>query len=155
MLQKETAFQELMPDNHCYGCGAENDKGLQIKSYWVDELTAECHFRPEPHHCAGPLQYLNGGIIATVIDCHCVGMAMAKAYLDEGRKIGSGEKIWFVTGKLDLSYQRPTLVDEVVTVVAKIEDVTNKKIVLSCELSNGKEVCVTAKVVAIRVPSDW
>ena len=28
------AFQDLIPDNHCFGCGPKNENGLRIKSYW-------------------------------------------------------------------------------------------------------------------------
>ena len=35
----ELAFQDLIPDNHCYGCGPHNAHGLRIKSYWdVDNV---------------------------------------------------------------------------------------------------------------------
>ena len=33
------AFQDTVPDNHCYGCGPENPKGMQIKSYWDGDET--------------------------------------------------------------------------------------------------------------------
>ncbi len=32
------AIQDQVPHHHCYGCGADNDKGLQIKSYWPGAL---------------------------------------------------------------------------------------------------------------------
>ena len=28
------AIQDQLPNNHCYGCGADNSDGLQIKSHW-------------------------------------------------------------------------------------------------------------------------
>ena len=30
-----SSFQELMPHNHCRGCGASNEHGLGIRSRWV------------------------------------------------------------------------------------------------------------------------
>jgi acyl-coenzyme A thioesterase PaaI-like protein len=155
MVQTAIAIQDQMQNNHCHGCGTENPKGLQIKSYWVDENTTECRFEPQPHHCAGPLQYLNGGIIASVIDCHAVGTAMAKAYMEEGREVGEGDQIWFVTGKLDLNFYRPTLIDQEALIIAKVEEVKPKKVVLNCELSSNGEVCVIANVIAIRAPNNW
>lgn len=154
-MQTKTAIQDLMENNHCHGCGTENPKGLQIKSYWVDENTTECRFDPQPHHCAGPLKYLNGGIIATVIDCHAVGTAMAKAYTEEGREVGEGEQIWFVTGKLDLDFHKPTAIDQQALVTAKVVEVKPKKTVLECELTSKGDVCVTATVIAVRAPNTW
>ena len=51
----------------CFGCGPENLKGLQIKSFW-DGKQAICRWKAEPHH-NGVKGILNGGIIASLIDC--------------------------------------------------------------------------------------
>lgn len=154
-MQTKIAIQDQMHHNNCYGCGTANDKGLQIKSFWCDEKTTECTFVAQPHHCAGPLRFLNGGVIATVIDCHCICTAMAKAKIDAQGTSENIENIWYATGKLELSYLRPTILEEKILVVAKIEEIQEKRISLSCELINHGKVCVTAKVLAVRVPSDW
>jgi hypothetical protein len=58
------AFQDHYPDNaaYCYGCGNLNEHGDQIK--------------PEPYHTSVP-GYAYGGLIASLIDCHCTGTASA------------------------------------------------------------------------------
>ena len=73
------AIQDRMPRNHCYGCGADNPDGLQIKSYWQDDECV-CTYSPRPEQCAGPLQDLYGGTIASLIDCHSVGTAVVKRW---------------------------------------------------------------------------
>jgi acyl-coenzyme A thioesterase PaaI-like protein len=148
-------FQDKIPGNHCFGCGPQNPKGLRIKSYWSGEKTSECRFMPSPHHSAGPLQYLNGGIIATIIDCHCVCTAIAQRYRDEGREVGEGEKIWYVTGALELSYKKPVLLNREVLLKATVAETTEKKTVLKCTLFSQGEACVESSLVAIRVPRDW
>jgi len=40
------AFQDQMRDNFCFGCGADNPDGLQIKSFW-DGDEALCRFQPQ------------------------------------------------------------------------------------------------------------
>ena len=30
------AFQDDIPNNHCFGCGTLNPDGLHIKSHWAD-----------------------------------------------------------------------------------------------------------------------
>ncbi len=93
------ALQDQLGDNWCWGCGPLNEYGLQIKSYWAED-GAVCMWDPKPYHAAGPKRILNGGIIATVIDCHCVCTAIAAAYQSEGRGIGTTPAIWYATGSL-------------------------------------------------------
>ncbi|NUM53399.1 MAG: PaaI family thioesterase [Candidatus Hydrogenedentes bacterium] len=143
-----------MPDNYCYGCGANNPHGLQIKSHW-DGNESVCTFMPSPHHSAGPRQYLNGGIIATLIDCHCICTAVANAYRNEGRDVGEPPEIWYVTGGLNVSYLKPTPIDKPVMLRARIVDEKPKKTVLHCTLSSDGADCARGEVVAVRVPSEW
>jgi acyl-coenzyme A thioesterase PaaI-like protein len=151
------AFQDQFKNNHCYGCGPNNEQGLRIKSHWSGEgeTEATCLYTPQAYQCAGPRQYLNGGIIATVFDCHAVCTAMAKAYLMAGRAIGEGEFIWFATGRLDVSYLKPAPIDQEIKFVASIVEAREKKITLDCSLSATGEICATAHVIAIRVPLGW
>lgn len=151
----DKAFQDCMPNNHCFGCGPENELGLQIKSYWVNEYESECTFKPSPHHSAGPLHYLNGGIISTIIDCHCICTAIAKGYHMADREIGEGDIIWFVTGNLQVSYLKPVAIDREVHLLAKILEAKESKITLECHLTSNGEICAEGKVVAVRVPVSW
>lgn len=150
----DVAFQDGIPGNHCFGCGAENPRGLQIKSYW-DGDESVCAFQPQPHHSAGPRQYLNGGIIATLIDCHCICTAIANAYRRAGRNIGEAPEIWYVTGAMNVSYIKPTPIDRRVTLRARVIEEKAKKMVVQCSLSSGDSECARGDVVAIRVPNEW
>ena len=89
MLTKKTSniFQDYMPGNICFGCGKNTKNGLHIKSYWSGKA-AECKWMPKDNH-QGWSGIMNGGIIATIIDCHCMGTAMAYAYKKENRTLGS------------------------------------------------------------------
>ncbi|NRF61170.1 PaaI family thioesterase [Vibrio coralliilyticus] len=154
-MEQNNAFQEQIPNNHCFGCGAENTMGLQIKSYWNGDNESVCTFTPSAHHSAGPLHFLNGGIISTIIDCHCVCTAIAKGYYMQGREIGSGEAIWFATGSLDVKFLRPVPIDDDVQLIASIIEAKDKKIELQCELFSGNTLCCQSRVVAVKVPNDW
>ena len=77
MGQKAIQDQCLEPAMYYWGCGGKNEHGLCIKSYWDEDETV-CTFRPDAHHIAYPGS-LNGGIIATIIDCHCVNTAISVA----------------------------------------------------------------------------
>ena len=83
------AFQDQYLDARadCWGCGRNNADGLHVKSYW-DGDEAIANFTADPEH-TGHKGVLNGGIIATLMDCHCMGLAMARAYRTEDRQINS------------------------------------------------------------------
>ena len=98
---------------------------------------------------------MNGGIIATVIDCHCVCTAAAAAYRDDGREIGSLPDIYFATAKLELQYMRPTPIAAELEIRARIEARTERTYVLSCELLAEGKPRVSARVEAIQVPPSW
>ncbi|WP_159737725.1 PaaI family thioesterase [Vibrio atypicus] len=154
-MQQQIAIQDLIPNNHCYGCGTKNELGLQIKSYWQSEIEAHCDFQPSHHHCAGPTHFLNGGIISTIIDCHCVCMAIAKGYQMKGQPVGQGEPVWFATGNLNLSFLKPVSITSNVILKAKITEVHEKKIVIRCELYSQQDLCCQAEVIAVKVPNEW
>lgn len=144
------AFQDLGSVQHCHGCGADNEKGLRIKSRW-DGDEAVCTWRAEPHHCGGSKQIVNGGIIACLIDCHSLNLAIAHAYKTEGRPIGSAPKIGYVTGKLNVSYLRPTPIDKPIELRAKITKVEGRKSWVHCTLSSEGRLCAQGEVLGIRV----
>jgi acyl-coenzyme A thioesterase PaaI-like protein len=148
----ERAFQDLGSVRHCHGCGADNPRGLRLKSYW-DGDEAVASWRPEPHHCGGTGENLNGGIIASLIDCHSLNLAIARAYRAEGRAIGSAPRIGYVTANLNVSYAKPTPIDSSIELRAKITKLENRKAWVNCTLSAGGEVRATGEVLGVRV--DW
>ncbi|WP_299943548.1 PaaI family thioesterase [uncultured Microbulbifer sp.] len=152
---EQTAIQDMISDNHCFGCGPDNDHGLRIKSYWSGEDKTRCVFTPAAHHSAGPARYLNGGVIATVIDCHTVCTAIADGYLQTGRDIGAGSIIWYATGKLAIRYLAPAAIDKPVILEASIVERSPRKTVLHCDLSSSGRLCAEAQVIAVRVPEAW
>jgi len=151
---EQLSFQDQINDNGCYGCGPHNRHGLQIKSYWdVDE--AVCVYHPRPYMTAGPPQFLNGGIIATLVDCHGICTAIATAYRDEDRPIGTGDQLWYVTGNLNISYSAPVPIDVPVHLRARVKRRAKKKMIVECTVSSNDTPCAAGEVVAIRVPSAW
>lgn len=150
------AFQDRMRGNACFGCGPHNTAGLRIKSRWESGGDAAvCVFHPEPHMTAGPPQFLNGGVIATIVDCHSICTAVADAYRREGRNIDEGELIWYVTGKLEVSYRKPVPIDQPVTLRAQVTQAAEKKSVVECEVLSRGTLCATAQLVAVRVSNEW
>ena len=112
-------------------------------------------FTPKAHHCAGPTHFVNGGILATVIDCHCICTAAAAAYRDRGREIGSNPEIYYATLKLDVEYLRPTPIDAELELQARIVERADQTYVLSCAVNADGKTRVRARVEAVEVPSSW
>ena len=146
----ELSFQDQGAVRYCHGCGADNSKGLQIKSYW-DGDEAVARWQPEPHHCGGSRDILNGGIIASLIDCHSLNLAIADAYRAESRTIGSRPRIGYVTANLNVSYLKPTPIHEAVELRARISKLDGRKAWVHCTLSAAGEICATGEVLGIRV----
>lgn len=142
-------FQDYMPDNICFGCGKLNNDGLHIKSYWEGE-EAICHWQSQDKYQGWP-NILNGGIIATLIDCHCMGTAMAGAYRAEGRGLDTTPTYKYATGSLQVRYKLPTPNDVPLELRARITEIKGRKTVLSCDLLANEQITATAEVVAIRV----
>ena len=111
----------MIPYNFCFGCGPTNRDGLRIKSFWDGEESV-CTFHPSPAHSAGPKQFLNGGIIATLMDCHCLCTAIANTYRVEKREIGTEPLIWCVTASINVTYIRPTSIGRPVLLRARVEE---------------------------------
>jgi acyl-coenzyme A thioesterase PaaI-like protein len=149
-----TPIQDQVHDNWCWGCGSENPDGLHLKSYWDGEL-AFASFLPDPKFAAGPRHVLNGGLIATLLDCHGVCTALARTYGDEGRPIGSHPDIWRATTSMTVQYLRPTPIGEEVEMLGRVSDVGEKVFTVECTLSAAGKVRARATVASALVPEEW
>ena len=138
--------------HHCHGCGAANEKGLRLKSYWDGE-EAVATWRAEPHHCGGNRENLNGGIIASLIDCHSLNLAIAAAYRAENRFIGSAPRIGYVTANMNVSYLKPTPLKETIQLRARITKLEGRKAWVNCTLNAAEEIRATGEVLGVRV--EW
>ncbi len=151
---EQIAFQDYMERNKCWGCGSSNEYGLHIKSYWSGDESV-CVWQPRKYHMAGPTHILNGGIIATIVDCHSICTAIATAYREEGRGLNTEPFIWYVTASLKIDYLRPTLINEPVNLRARVRESRGRKTVVTCSLFSRDKECVRAEVLAVHVPPDW
>lgn len=148
---KSDIFQHHMPENVCFGCGVNNPEGLNIESSWEGEVSV-CEWVPlEKYH--GWSNLLNGGIMATLIDCHCMCTAMADAYRREGRTLDTLPEYRYATGSLNVRYLKPTSTLHTVRLEARVKEVKGRKTVLTCDFISQNEKTATAEVVAILVYS--
>ena len=149
MNHKEKSFQDYMQGNVCFGCGKDNHEGLQINSYWDgDESICEWHSQEKYQGWVG---VLNGGIIATIIDCHCMGTASAAAYRLEERALDSQPEYRYATGTMNIRYMRPTSNRHPVKLVTQVREIKGRKVTMDCQVWSEGELTVQAEVIAIRV----
>ena len=122
----DVSFQDQGSVAHCFGCGADNTRGLQLKSYWEGEA-AVAVFRPESHHCGWSPEVTYGGLVASLIDCHTCNLAIAHLYREEGRPIRSEPRILCATAQLNVSLIKPTPIDGPIRLVARIKTLQQER----------------------------
>jgi len=148
-MSNKIYFQDHMGHNVCYGCGKFNEHGLQIKSYWDGDV-AICDWQSKEHYHGWP-QVMNGGIMATIIDCHSMCTAMAHVYKEEGRSLDSKPIYRYATGSMNIKYIKPTSNIKPVRVEARVLESKGRKVTVHCDFYSDGLKTAEAEVVAIRV----
>jgi len=135
------SLQEIWASNDyssCFGCGPENTHGLKIQSFWNGK-EGVCRWRAEPHH-KGIKSLLNGGIIATLIDCHSFWTGLAALCQREEIPLGKGVPMKMVTGSMTVTYIHPIPIDAEIELKAHLAKIGKRSRVVACSVSvDGKE----------------
>lgn len=128
----ELSIQErLYPQLTCFGCGHANAKGLKLRSYPRDDIVVAA-FRPWPEHDNG-FGFLNGGIIATVLDCHSGAAVFHRTDL-MGMGPPPGAPLLYVTAGLDLRYLRPVPLGPELELRAVVAEADADQVTVEAEL---------------------
>ncbi len=126
----EPCLQErYSPGSICFGCGPANPKGLHIRSFVRgDEVIAT--WQAEKHHEAFP-GMLNGGIIGSLLDCHCNWAAawhlMQRDQLDKPPCT--------VTADYAIKLLRPTPTGAPIELTARVVEATADRVTIEGVLS--------------------
>ncbi len=147
------AFQDLLdPASTCFGCGPANPQGFRLKSTWSDDRSAVLATHVvERFHGSGFPNTLQGGAIATLLDCHLCWAVIAAAYTAEGREVGEGDPIIYVTAELSLRYLRPTPIDGPLQLTGRADGPVGRKMRAAGEIGDGETVTATAEGLFVRV----
>ncbi len=145
------AIQDQWPEmgTYCWGCGRNNEHGLQIKSYWEGDECV-CTWKPKKYHCAFSGRGC-GGIIATILDCHCLNTAISAAYRAEGREFGTDPPMLYLTGSLSVKYLNPAPLNKQWVFRARIKDMQERKINISCSMFVRDKECATGEIIAVKM----
>lgn len=137
--------QRLYPESTCFGCGHANPAGLQLKSFDTDDGVIATYVPQESH--SNGMGTLNGGIIATLLDCHS-GAAVLLASAGESDEL---TELW-VTAGLELRYRLPTFLDNPCELHARITERTDSSVVVSATLKSDGKIRVQAQSRWARLP---
>jgi len=149
------AFQDYYPDNvaQCFGCGRLNPHGHQIKTYWDGDETVT-RYVPHPEHTAIP-GFVYGGLVASLIDCHCTGTASAAMYRAENRPLDSQPAFRFVTASLHVDFLKPTPLGPELEIRGRVKEIRGRKVVVEATVFAAGVATARGEVVAVQMPDGF
>jgi uncharacterized protein (TIGR00369 family) len=136
---KESLQEKYAPNSTCFGCGPANPDGLHIRSFAEDdEVVAE--WKPQKRYEAFT-GALNGGIIGTLLDCHCNWTAAYHLM----KRAKADRPPCTVTAEYAVKFLRPASTNDSVFLSAQIVDLKNDRATVEGTLSAGGKVCATCR----------
>ena len=145
-MDKPKSLQEtLAPSNRCFGCGWANENGLRLQSF-VEGEKLVAQFLPQSHHEAFA-GILNGGIIGTLLDCHC-NWAAAYHLMTTTE---ATELPCTVTAEYTVKMKLPTPTDQTIYLTASVVEATERKVVVEGTLGTKDKVTATCDGVFVAV----
>jgi acyl-coenzyme A thioesterase PaaI-like protein len=133
-MSEQSLQERYAPQNACFGCGPANPSGLRVRSMVQGEKVV-ADWMPQPHHEAFP-GVLNGGIIGSLLDCHCNWTAAHHLMV----KSGAETPPCTVTAEYTIKLLRPTPTDGPVHLEAQVVESTEDRATIEGVLigPNGK-----------------
>jgi acyl-coenzyme A thioesterase PaaI-like protein len=137
--QSQSLQEKYAPANACWGCGPANAEGLRIRSF-AEGDTVVADWKPEPKYEAFP-GVLNGGIIGTLLDCHCNWTAAWHLM----QRSGEDRVPCTVTADYAIKLLRPTPTNDSVHLSAKVVESTGDRATVEGTLTAGGKTCATCR----------
>lgn len=152
---KKIAIQDTYGEKYqyCWGCGPKNDQGLHLHTY-PSEDGEKCisQFVPDQKYTGGVPDYLFGGMIATVFDCHGTASAAWFNHKNQGLDLTEDTVIGrFITARLEVDFKKPAPMDEVITITSRAEEISEKKVIVNMEMEAGGILRAKGRMVAVGV----
>src|SRR5437667_7524620 len=143
-MSEKSLQEKYAPDGTCFGCGPTNAHGLQVRSFPKNsdesraggEVVAEWKPQKKYEAYSGAL---NGGIISTLLDCHCNWTATYHLM----KRAKADRPPCTVTAEYAVKFLRPASTSDSIYLSAKVVDLTDNRATVEGTLSAGGEVCAT------------
>ena len=138
--ETQSLQEKYAPNNACFGCGPANPDGVRVRSFARgEEVVAE--WTPQPKYEAFP-GVLNGGIIGTLLDCHCNWTAAYHLM----QKSGAERTPCTVTADYAIKLLRPTPTDGPVQLSARVVESTDDRATVEGTLfSHAGKACASCR----------
>ena len=146
MKESQSLQEQYAPKSECWGCGPANPEGLHIRSFARNgEVVAEWKPQRKYESFSGAL---NGGVIGTLLDCHCNWTAAYHLM----KRAKADRMPCTVTAEYAIKFLRPAPTGDFVSLSAKVVDLTDDRATVEGTLRAGGKVCATCrgKFVAVK-----
>jgi acyl-coenzyme A thioesterase PaaI-like protein len=142
---------QFAPAGRCFGCGPANPVGLRIGSRPSagDPAVLVVRFEPRPEHEAYP-GVVNGGILATLLDCH----ANWTAAWNLMRARGADHPPTTVTLEYAIRMRRPTPSDRPIDLRAWVVELAEDRATVEAEIASDGIVTATGHGTFVAVRPD-
>jgi acyl-coenzyme A thioesterase PaaI-like protein len=143
----ESLQERYAPHSVCFGCGPENEDGLRIRSV-VEGDRVVARWTPRPyHHAFG--EFLSGGIISTVLDCHSNWTGAYSLMVESGGEAPPPT----VTASIFVEFLKPTPIAQLL-LEARPKEVAGRKVVVESTLKAGGVVTAALRGTFVAVGAD-
>lgn len=116
--------------NRCFGCGEANSAGLHLGFYLAEDGSV-VSLPTVPDNFEGPIGFLHGGIIATLLD-----EAMSKAVRARG--------LTAMTRQMEIDYQRPVPSGEPIRIEGRVVRNEGRKHWTEARILNANAVALAS-----------
>lgn len=146
LVGKEQTMDKQPSSRSCFLCGRQNDISLKMTWYNDPEKGQVRSTVVVPDHFCGYPGVVHGGIVAALLD-----ETAGRAILLDGH-----DDLLFVTGKLEVTYRRPTPTGQPLTVVGWRNKQSSRRAVVESEirLADGT-VTAQARALVMRPPDEF
>jgi hypothetical protein len=145
MKESQSLQEKYASRSICFGCGPANPDGLHIRSFVKNgEIVAE--WKPQQKYEAFK-GALNGGIIGTLLDCHCNWTAAYHLM----KRAGESRPPCTVTAEYAIKMLRPTPTNDSVVLSARVAEITDDRATIEGTLSAGGKICATCRGLFVAV----
>lgn len=141
----ESLQEQYAPASICYGCGPANEAGLHVRSFAQGD-TVVADWTPAPHHEAFP-GMVNGGIIGSILDCHCNWTAAWHLM----KSAGLDHPPCTVTAEYTIVMKRPTPSGRPLHLVARVTEATADRCLVEGTLEADGRVTAICRGVFVAV----
>jgi acyl-coenzyme A thioesterase PaaI-like protein len=146
-MSGELSLQErYAPQAICFGCGPANPAGLHIRSFPGDGDEVVAEWSAGPNHEAFP-GVLNGGIIGTLLDCHCNWTAAYHLM----QRLGRERPPTTVTAEYHIHLHQPTPTDVPLTLRARVVESTDRRATAEGAIEANGELTANCRATFVAV----